>query len=112
VKALLVEPGYFRTDFLAGPNPVFVQPDIEVYQQVASQMSGALQGMNGKQPGDPVKGVETIIDVVKQEGVAHGRSMPNTLALGGDAVAYIREKCEEQLRILADWEEVSSRTAI
>ena len=54
-----------------------------------------------------MKGVERIIEVAKGEGRAEGREFPRRLALGGDAVLEIREKCLEILRGLEEWEDVS-----
>ncbi|KAL2813043.1 hypothetical protein BDW59DRAFT_176848 [Aspergillus cavernicola] len=62
---------------------------------------------NGKQPGNPVRGVDCIISVVKGERDAAYKPWTNTLALGSDAVRATRRKCEDTLTQLAEWEELS-----
>jgi NAD(P)-dependent dehydrogenase (short-subunit alcohol dehydrogenase family) len=110
VKVTLVEPGYFRTSFLAPSNSAYLESSIPDYSDLINQSYAMFKATDGKQPGDPIKGVERIVDVVKSEGLAKGKELPPTLALGSDAVAFIRQKCHEQLKLLEEWEQVSSST--
>ena len=75
-------------------------------------MSEALIAYNGKQPGDPKKAVERIIDVPKSEGMVAGRPMPPRLPLGADSLAAIRAKCEATLKICDEWESLITSTDI
>ncbi|TFY77342.1 hypothetical protein EWM64_g6671 [Hericium alpestre] len=43
----------------------------------ASQLRISYQAFNGKQPGDPVKGMKPVVDFVHEEGVAEGRKVPD-----------------------------------
>lgn len=54
--------------------------------------------------------MQRIVDTVKGEGDAKGKEFPVSLALGTDAVAHIRKNCEENLRLLGEWEKVSGNT--
>jgi len=110
VQVTLVEPGYFRTSLLNPSNSTFISTEIPDYSDILEKTYTLFKSIDGKQPGDPIKGVERIVDVVKSQGLAKGKELPPTLALGSDAVAYIRQKCQEQLRLLDEWEEVSSST--
>ena len=47
---------------------------------------------------------------MRQEGKAAGRGIPPRFALGSDAVATLRKKCEDTLTLLKEWEDVSSST--
>jgi hypothetical protein len=67
---------------------------------------------NGNQPGDTVKGVQRIVDVVKGEKEAAGKPWPSSLPLGSDAVSSIRKKCEQTLRDLEVWEDFAKSTDI
>jgi hypothetical protein len=71
-----------------------------------------MKQFNGYQPGDPRRGVETIIKVVTQEGDAAGRGIPERLPLAEDCSAAIRKKCEDTLELLKQWEDISSSTHI
>lgn len=65
---------------------------------------------NGKQPGDPLKGVKIIVDVVRGEGQAAGKEFPPALALGTDCYSTAKGESEQSLRLLEEWKEVSSST--
>ncbi|KAF5375786.1 hypothetical protein D9757_008988 [Collybiopsis confluens] len=71
--------------------------------------SKALEGaaaLNGKQPGDPVKGVEVILDVVRGEGKAAGRKFPRYLPLGTNAAQAVKEKTDIMMEVLEEWKDV------
>jgi NAD(P)-dependent dehydrogenase (short-subunit alcohol dehydrogenase family) len=73
LRALVVSPGYFRTNFLASGQPHAAGP-IEDYKPVTIPFQASLEAYNGKQPGDAKKGVNLIIDVVLGEGQAKGKA--------------------------------------
>ncbi|KAJ0350119.1 hypothetical protein KNSL1_004266 [Colletotrichum chrysophilum] len=47
---------------------------------------------------------------VKSEGMASGKPFPIRVPLGLDALAVIRQKCYEQLRLCDEWEKVALST--
>ncbi|KAH9218703.1 oxidoreductase,short chain dehydrogenase-like protein [Leptodontidium sp. 2 PMI_412] len=110
IRTLLVEPGFFRTDLLNADNTVYINSKIDDYKPVTEQLFGTFKGYNKLQPGDPAKGVQRIIDTVKGENDAVGKEFPISLALGTDAVEHIRKNCQETLKLLDEWEKVSSDT--
>ncbi|TVY82485.1 putative oxidoreductase [Lachnellula suecica] len=110
IKSMVVEPGLFRTSFLKPDNTNFMETQFAEYKEMTEGLYGAMAQYNGKQPGDPEKGVAAILDVVKQEGKASGRGMPGHLLLGTDAVATVRKECLETLELLKKWEDISSST--
>ncbi|KAL7940215.1 hypothetical protein V8C42DRAFT_338215 [Trichoderma barbatum] len=61
-----------------------------------------LHEIDGKQPGDPEKGVSLILDFVGGEGLAAGHEMPLRLPLGTDAYHGITNKCEGTLDFLRE----------
>lgn len=64
IKVTIVEPGPFRTQFLAG-SMKNAQNKIEAYQKTTvGNMYKYQQEMNGKQEGDPVKAAKAIVDYV------------------------------------------------
>jgi hypothetical protein len=67
--------------------------------------------MNGTQVGDPEKAVEVMIDVVKGEGVAQGKEMPERLPLGADALATARKRMVDYLAVCNEWEDVIRSTS-
>ncbi|OAX35350.1 NAD(P)-binding protein [Rhizopogon vinicolor AM-OR11-026] len=106
IRVLIVEPGAFRTEniyinkFDTWTNPI---PDYDDIRASANAMWGSI---HGKQPGDPVKAMKIIVDVVKGEGVAVGREWPLYLILGEDAERDVRNKCAKILGHLDEWQDV------
>ncbi|KAL4248327.1 Short-chain Dehydrogenase/Reductase (SDR) [Abortiporus biennis] len=82
LRSICFEPGFFRTEFLADGNRGDIKSRIPDYQQLADSTVATYRAYNGKQPGDPKKAVEVIIDVVKGEGFAKDKKSPTVVALG------------------------------
>lgn len=66
--------------------------------------------ISGTQPGDPKKAARVIIDVVRQEGAAAGREIPSVIVLGSDGYSIVRTVCEETIKRLESWKDVSCST--
>lgn len=110
LKTLLIEPGTFMTDLLSLQNSKSVKQQIEDYGELSENIGKAFAELNGKQLGDPKKGVNIIIGVVKGETGAAVKTWPSSLPLGSDSVEVIRKKCENTLREIHEWETLSRST--
>jgi len=111
IKVTVVEPGYFRTGFLNAGAQVSSQKRIKAYDDtVVGQVRAGLEKMNNNQPGDVVKGVKVILDILTESGVAEGKEVPMRVPLGSDCVPYIRSKLEETESLLKEWEAVTTNT--
>ncbi|RFU72570.1 putative oxidoreductase [Trichoderma arundinaceum] len=110
LRTLLIEPGFFRTDLLAQGNLKTVESDIPDYIEASKAFNKLLSEKNHAQSGDTKKGVAVIVDLVRQEGVAQGRTVPLRMALGPDAYEIIKGKCEKTIGHLNDWKDVISST--
>lgn len=106
IKTLLVEPGFFRTEFLNEKNSVYVNTQIDDYKMLVDGEFARFRGAHHQQPGDPAKGVARVIEVVKSD-AAEGE-IPISLALGEDALDRIRDKCTSTLELLDKWADKSS----
>ncbi|MFI7446746.1 SDR family oxidoreductase [Nonomuraea sp. NPDC049714] len=85
VKVTIVEPGYFRTDFLTEDSLALPADTTEHYPAIREMVADHLK-LQGSQLGDPVKGAEAIIgQVVAGDG-------PLRQLLGSDAHAYATAK--------------------
>lgn len=79
VKVTIVEPGYFRTDFLTTDSLTLPTAAGDAYPAIREMTEQHLQ-LQGSQLGDPARGAEAIIDVVvRGDGPLHQ-------LLGSDAV--------------------------
>ncbi|MDT5095763.1 MAG: hypothetical protein QOH60_5126 [Mycobacterium sp.] len=82
----LVEPGYFRTDFLDGSS-LHVSAEITDYADGPSgQTRTRAADVNHAQPGDPVRGAAAIVAAVDSG------EFPVRLFLGRDTIAVVQDK--------------------
>ena len=91
VQVLIVEPGAFRTKFLAA----FKTPaksSVEHYS-AAKGVLDKFEEWEGKQPGDAVKAAARIVEAVSGKGMAGKlKGKVQRLPLGHDAVARVEAK--------------------
>lgn len=104
IKIIIVEPGAFRTDF-NGRSLVLADTQIADYEPIVGGFRQWLQDMDGKQPGDPVKAAEAMIQAVNSD------NPPLRLALGADAVDAIETKLESVKAEMEAWKDVAVNTA-
>jgi NAD(P)-dependent dehydrogenase (short-subunit alcohol dehydrogenase family) len=90
IRVTIVEPGPFRTEFL-GRSMRRAAPIPDYEDGPAGALRARFATQHGRQPGDPVRAVEAIIDVVRSP------SAPLRLPLGRAAVDRIRAKLQQQL---------------
>ncbi|KAJ3515673.1 hypothetical protein NLJ89_g1610 [Agrocybe chaxingu] len=109
-RSICIDFGYFRTAFLAADQRAPQVARIPDYQETSQRAEAALQAYNGKQPGDPLKGVAVIADVVKGEGGAAGKPFPRSLALGTDCYTGAKQSSLDAIERLEAWKEVSFST--
>ncbi|KAI0506966.1 hypothetical protein F5B22DRAFT_638931 [Xylaria bambusicola] len=110
INALVIEPGYFRTEFLQaqGNNRKLVSNMLEAeYKGTAVEASRkAIAAVNNRQLGDVDKGAKVIVDVLTGTGVAAGKAFPIRLPLGSDCVRDIRAKMASTEALIQEWEDV------
>ncbi|KXJ90823.1 hypothetical protein Micbo1qcDRAFT_225690 [Microdochium bolleyi] len=115
IRHCLVEPGAFRTSLL-DPSANFAATSgmarLDDYKQINAETDAIFAMINGKQPGDPVKGCQIIYDVVTSTGVAEGREMPEFLPLGSDAVNVIVASVQKVLGQVEEWKDVARQSDI
>ena len=86
IHVTVVEPGYFRTDFLDSASLVKSQHHIDDYDGTAGAVRSRAATLNHQQPGDPDKLATAIVTLVE------AKEPPLRLPLGTDAIARIEEK--------------------
>ncbi|MFF4895869.1 oxidoreductase [Streptomyces sp. NPDC001068] len=86
IRVTVVEPGYFRTDFLDGSSLHVEERVIPDYETSAGAVRGIVPGLNHSQPGDPVKGATAILEL------ADADAPPLRAQLGSDCAAAMEQK--------------------
>ncbi|HUA92054.1 MAG TPA: oxidoreductase [Terracidiphilus sp.] len=100
VHVTVIEPGPFRTDFL-GRSGKLAALEIPEYAETAGKARDYLRTQSGKQPGDPQKAIEAVIDVVNSP------EPPVHLILGKTALTRFRGKLAAWEKEIAPWENVT-----
>lgn len=102
IKAMVVQPGAFRTRFYDGESLKGSAIEIDDYAQTAGKTRVGRFENKHAQPGDPDKAGEVIVKVV------NGDEQPEILSLGSDAVKAVKATLEAKLAELDKWADVSA----
>jgi NAD(P)-dependent dehydrogenase (short-subunit alcohol dehydrogenase family) len=105
IRVMIVEPGYFRTEFLSSQSMSKAKHVIEDYAPTAGVTRANVGNRDGSQPGDPAKAVRVIIAAAESE------HPPLRLPLGADAFARIDEKIAKVRADMAAWRELATATS-
>lgn len=104
IKVTVVEPGFFRTDFLDDQSLVKTALELPDYAATVGVMRHHAEAANHAQPGNPAKLAEALLALV------NAANPPLRLALGSDAVARIEAKNSVVEQELAQWRDLSLST--
>jgi NAD(P)-dependent dehydrogenase (short-subunit alcohol dehydrogenase family) len=112
IQATVIEPGYFRTNFLKADvdGKTVAAKTIDDYKPTIDNVKDMLNMYDGKQPGDPAKGAQVIVEALTGTGRAAGKALPARLLLGCDAVPFVASIQERQNREMEEWKELISTT--
>lgn len=105
IHATVVEPGFFRTDFLDASS-LSTSAEIPDYAETVGAMRRFAADANHQQPGDPMKLACAMLML------ADAPQPPLRLALGSDTVARLRSKNASVERELGEWMHVSLSTDV
>lgn len=104
IKATVVEPGYFRTNFLDTSSLSRTANIIEDYAETVGKMRAFATQVNRKQPGNPVKLAEALVKLAAAE------NPPLHLPLGNDTLERYRYKTAEFTKDIENWYDVITGT--
>lgn len=104
VKVTVVEPGFFRTDFLDPSSLATTAARIGAYADTVGAMRTFAAGVNHLQPGDPAKLATAMLTL------ADSAQPPVRLLLGSDTVQRVRAKNAFVETELAAWLALATST--
>ncbi|WP_224031460.1 oxidoreductase [Paraburkholderia caribensis] len=104
IHATVIEPGYFRTDFLDASSLVVAPNVIADYAETSGATRTRAGGLNRQQPGDPAKLAAAVVKLVDSS------KPPVRLPLGKDTLAAIEQKIAFVTSETDAWRELASST--
>jgi NAD(P)-dependent dehydrogenase (short-subunit alcohol dehydrogenase family) len=104
IHVTVVEPGFFRTDFLDDSSLVRTAQHIDDYSETVGKTRAHAADVNHGQRGDPRKLAKAFLQLVS------AANPPTRLPLGSDTVERIESKHAHVERELAAWREVATST--
>ncbi|MFI1461522.1 SDR family NAD(P)-dependent oxidoreductase [Nocardia carnea] len=103
IRVTLVEPGYFRTDFLTTDSLALPAATTDGYETIRDTTRDHL-ALQGTQLGDPVRGIRAILELVDRG------DGPLRQVLGSDAQAFASAKVESLRADLETGKDLASST--
>jgi NAD(P)-dependent dehydrogenase (short-subunit alcohol dehydrogenase family) len=104
IHATVIEPGFFRTDFLDARSLSTSPSQIDDYADTAGAMRGFAATANHAQPGDPAKLAQALMTVVD------AADPPLRMPFGSDTVRRIEQKNAFVAQELARWRDLAVST--
>jgi NAD(P)-dependent dehydrogenase (short-subunit alcohol dehydrogenase family) len=104
IHATVVEPGYFRTDFLDASSLVKSPTIIEDYAETAGKVREHAAQINHQQPGDPNRLAKAMVTLIDAE------HPPLRMPFGTDTLAAIASKNAYVAEETAAWSELAAST--
>jgi NAD(P)-dependent dehydrogenase (short-subunit alcohol dehydrogenase family) len=104
IRATVVEPGYFRTDFLDTTSLMVAADVIEDYDETSGNVRRVAAGLNHMQPGDPKKLAAAMVEL------ADAPTPPLRLPLGTDTLKAIADKNAYVTQETETWKVLSAST--
>ncbi|KAI9739871.1 MAG: hypothetical protein M1818_004927 [Claussenomyces sp. TS43310] len=110
IRAVLIEPGYFRSNFLGADARVAAARRIPDFDAVMDPLRDFLHRTDRTQPGDVVKGAGLIVEALTGSARCEGKVLPARLLVGRDAVRFVDGVLLKSKRDVDQWAELSSST--
>lgn len=104
IAVTVVEPGYFRTEFLESKSVVESPTVIADYADTTGKVRAIAKTVSLQQPGDPVRLARAVVELTRAD------APPVRLPLGSDTVAAIEAKHAFVTQELEAWRAVATST--
>ena len=106
IEVNIVEPGFFRTDFLDSSSVQYGTAKVADYQEYSTALEQAYSNVSHQQAGDPAKLGQVLVKLAKSD------VLPLRYAAGSDAIDYLTTAYQRRLQELNDYQALSMSTDI
>ena len=101
IHILVIEPGAFRTRASSEGYTAHAPVVIDDYEGTVGVLRSALVALNGKQPGDPRRAAQVIVETIESG------DPPHRLVLGNTGYEQVTAKLKTMLEEIHTWEPIS-----
>lgn len=106
IKTTVIEPGFFRTDFLDASSVSYDDIAISDYADYSAKRKAGLDEINHRQAGDPVKLGKAMVSLVASQ------DPPVRFAVGSDAYGVVTNRAATNRAEADTWRDLSVSTDI
>ncbi|KAI1261347.1 serine 3-dehydrogenase [Xylariaceae sp. FL1019] len=110
IQVTAIEPGYTRTNFLVAGHQMRAKRVIDDLRPGVDPTVEALGAYSMKQPGDPVKLAQLVVEALTGSGRCAGKKLPPRLLIGKDAYQIVAGNIQEHQENWKEWEELATAT--
>jgi NAD(P)-dependent dehydrogenase (short-subunit alcohol dehydrogenase family) len=104
IKATIIEPGFFKSDFLDASSVAYGEIDVEDYRETIAKFKEWHDNMNHQQVGDAAKLGNVLLQLSETE------NAPVRFAAGSDAAGVVLQKAESIRKEAEEYKELSFST--
>lgn len=105
IHTTIVNPGFFRTEFLTKASSTYAKHSIEDYEERRANHMSFFNGQNGQQPGDPIKLAKALLKIVSEA------KPPQRFIAGSDAIGIAEQKIVDLQAQINAYRDLSSAMA-
>ena len=89
IHTTILNPGFFRTDFLTQESTIYAEPSIEDYAERQTAQREWYKSQHGQQSGDPAKLAQALVMIVSEQ------PPPRRFIAGADVIAVAEQKVQD-----------------
>ena len=106
INTTIVNPGFFRTEFLTQESTIYAEPSIDDYAERQSARREWYESQHGQQSGDPAKLAQALVMIVGQQ------PPPRRFIAGADAISVAEQKVQDLQQQINAYRDLSTSMAL
>jgi NAD(P)-dependent dehydrogenase (short-subunit alcohol dehydrogenase family) len=106
INTTIVNPGFFRTDFLTQESTIYAKPSIEDYAERQAARQEWYESQHGQQSGDPAKLAQALLMIAGQQ------PPPRRFIAGADVITVAEQKVQDLQQQINAYRDLSTSMAL